>query len=355
MLENWEECPLPGKKRTRTKPLHGVWKARSVFWDLPYWKYLHTPHSLNVMHVMKNVCESLLATIVNMPDRTKDGPKARHDLELLSIKKELHGPPDNDDDDDDDETINEDTQGPRNRAKRRDVVFPAACFTLSEKELEQFFKCLLGVKVSHSYSGNICRYLDEAKKRFSRMKSHDCHVLMMQILPIAIRGIMDEHVHETLFGLCNFFDVISRKSVGLKQLDALQEEIVVILCELEIYFPPAFFDIMVHLLVHLVADIIHLGPIFLHNMMPFERLNGVIKGFVRNRSRPDGSIAKGFLTYECVSFCQNYLRIKEDDMDDPVGYNQLSPPTPPITRSCWLSLYRSHHQHHMARPSLHPT
>ena len=33
------------------------------------------------------------------------------------------------------------------------------------------------------------------------MKSHDCHVLMIQILPIAIRGIMDEHVRETLFGL----------------------------------------------------------------------------------------------------------------------------------------------------------
>jgi hypothetical protein len=92
-----------------------------------------------------------------------------------------------------------------------------------------------------------------------------------------------------------------------------------ILCELEIYFPPAFFDIMVHLLVHLVDDIIHLSLTFLHNMMSFERLNGVIKGFVRNRSHPDGSIAKGFLTYKGISFCQNYLRIKEDDTDDPVG------------------------------------
>jgi hypothetical protein len=36
MLENWEECPLPGKKCPRTKPLHGVWKARSIFWDLSY-------------------------------------------------------------------------------------------------------------------------------------------------------------------------------------------------------------------------------------------------------------------------------------------------------------------------------
>jgi hypothetical protein len=60
---------------------------------------------------------------------------------------------------------------------------------------------------------------------------------------------------------------------------------------------------MVHLLVHLVDDTIHLSSTFLHNMMPFERLNGVIKGFIRNRSHPDGSIAKGFLTYECVLFC----------------------------------------------------
>jgi hypothetical protein len=58
----------------------------------------------------------------------------------------------------------------------------------------------------------------------------------------------------------------------------------VILCELEMYFPPTFFDVMVHLLVHL-------GPPFLHNMMAFERMNGVIKDYVRNRARPNGSIA----------------------------------------------------------------
>jgi hypothetical protein len=49
---------------------------------------------------------------------------------------------------------------------------------------------------------------------------------------------------------------------------------------------------MVHLLVHVVDDVIHLRPPFLHNMMSFERLNDVLKGYVRNRARPDGSIAK---------------------------------------------------------------
>ena len=86
------------------------------------------------------------------------------------------------------------------------------------------------------------------------MKSHDCHMMMARILPVAIRGIMDEHVCETRFGLCNFFDVISRKSIGVTRLAKLQEEIVVILCELEMYFQPAFFDVMVHLLVYVVDD-----------------------------------------------------------------------------------------------------
>ncbi|KAK1669333.1 hypothetical protein QYE76_057492 [Lolium multiflorum] len=76
-----------------------------------------------------------------------------------------------------------------------------------------------------------------------------------EILPVAIRGIMDDHVSATLTGLCNFFDVITRKSMSVKKLARLQEEIVVILCELEMYFPPAFFDVMVHLLVHIVDDI----------------------------------------------------------------------------------------------------
>ncbi|KAK1628218.1 hypothetical protein QYE76_002533 [Lolium multiflorum] len=158
------------------------------------------------------------------------------------------------------------------------------------------------------------------------MKSHDCHALMMQILPVAIRGIMEEHVCDTLFGLCNFFDVITRMSVGVRQLKMLQNEIVAILCELEIYFPPAFCDICVHLLLHVIDDIRQLGPTFLHNMMPFERQNGVMKGYVRNRARPDASMAKGFLTYECISFCQNYLSTEDDqDVGLPTDTSQTNP------------------------------
>ena len=104
LLKNWKECPPPGKinsKRKAPEPLLKVLKTRSVFWDLPYWNILGVPHSLDVMHITKNVCESLLATLLNMPEKTKDGPKARADLLSMGIREELHANRPNDDDDDD--------------------------------------------------------------------------------------------------------------------------------------------------------------------------------------------------------------------------------------------------------------
>ena len=45
------------KLRTRQK---NIWKKRSIFWDLPYWEHLEVRHCIDVMHVEKNVCDSLI-------------------------------------------------------------------------------------------------------------------------------------------------------------------------------------------------------------------------------------------------------------------------------------------------------
>jgi hypothetical protein len=47
-------------------------EGASIFWELPYWKYLDVRHSIDVMHIEKNVCESLLGTLLNMDGKTKD-------------------------------------------------------------------------------------------------------------------------------------------------------------------------------------------------------------------------------------------------------------------------------------------
>lgn len=42
------------------------------------------------MHIEKNVCESLLGTILNMEGKTKDTDKARIELQFMSVRKEFH-------------------------------------------------------------------------------------------------------------------------------------------------------------------------------------------------------------------------------------------------------------------------
>ena len=76
---------------------------------------------------------------------------------------------------------------------------------------------------------------------------------------------------------------------------------------IELLFPPSFFNIMTHLLVHLVEEIRVLGPVFVHNMFPFERFMGVLKKYVHNHARPEGSISKGYGTEEVIEFCVDFL------------------------------------------------
>ena len=104
-----------------------------------------------------------------------------------------------------------------------------------------------------------------------------------------------------------FFNNINSKVIDSETLDEWQKDIIVTLCELEMYFPPSFFDIMVHLICHIVQEIKACGPVFLRYMYPFERYMGVLKSFVRNYNRPDGSIVTGYAYEEVIEFCTSYL------------------------------------------------
>ena len=68
-----------------------------------------------------------------------------------------------------------------------------------------------------------------------------------------------------------------------------------------------FFSIMTHLLVHLVKEISILGPVFLHNMFPFERFMGVLKKYVHNRAQLEGSIPMGYGIEEVIEFCVDFI------------------------------------------------
>ncbi|XP_031120919.1 uncharacterized protein LOC116024158 [Ipomoea triloba] len=130
--------------------------------------------------------------------------------------------------------------------------------------------------VLSGYSSNIKKLVSMKDLKLIGMKSHDCHVLMQHMLPIAIRDILPKHVRVAITKLCFFFNAISNKVIDLDVLDDLQADV---MC----------------------------GPVFMRYMYPFEGYMGILKGYVRNRYRLEGSIIEGYGAEEVIDFCTEYL------------------------------------------------
>jgi len=62
-------------------------------------------------------------------------------------------------------------------------------------------------------------------------------------------------VRHAITRLCFFYNAICSKFIDPLKLDDLENDVAIILFQLDIYFPLSFFDIMVHLNVHLVREI----------------------------------------------------------------------------------------------------
>ncbi|CAM8895405.1 unnamed protein product [Rhodiola kirilowii] len=142
---------------------------------------------------------------------------------------------------------------PETRGQR--TYLPPSCTTLSKSEKLRFCECLKGVKVSYGFSSNIASLVSLKDLRLNGLKSHDHHTLIQQLLPIAIRGILPPKVRAAIQRLCVIFCSLCGKVVDPTELDRLQEQVVITLSQLEMFFPPSFFDIMMHLTVHLVREL----------------------------------------------------------------------------------------------------
>jgi hypothetical protein len=200
------------------------------------------------MHIEKNVCESILGTILHVKGKSKDGLNSRKDLLNMGIRKDLHP-----------------------ELKGNTYYLPAASYMLSKKERELFCKRLFDLRLPDGYSSNISKCISLADNRILNLKSHDCHVLIQQLLSVALRGLLPVGPRNTIFRLCAFFNEICQRVIDKNKLEKLEEDVAVTLCMLERYFPPSFFDIMIHLTIHLGREVRIGGPVQYRWMYPFER------------------------------------------------------------------------------------
>ncbi|XP_073133531.1 uncharacterized protein [Henckelia pumila] len=276
------------------------WRKRSVFWDLPYWKTNLIRHNLDVMHIEKNVFDNIFNTILNVSGKTKDNAKSRQDLIEICERPELH---------------------------RDDITntYPKACYTLDKQSKVTLCKWLRDLKFPDGYASKLSRCVDMSKLKMFGMKSHDCHIFMQRLIPIAFRELLPNNVWQALIELSLLFkDVAARKIKG-SDMVRLENDIPVIRCKLEKIFPPSFFDSMEHLPVHLPYEARTAGPVQYRWMYHFERFLRRLKNNVRNKARVYGSICNAYLVEEASYFCSHYFsenvktRLRKQPRNNEVG------------------------------------
>jgi hypothetical protein len=134
------------------------------------------------------------------------------------------------------------------------------------------------------------------------------------MIAVGIQNILPVSVREVIMNFCFLFNVIGQKVLSEEALESLEKRHYKTLCFLKMYFPTAFFEISVHFTTHLIKEIKLLGHVFLHQMYAYERFNGILRSFIRNRAYPEDNMVQGYYTEEAVKWALNYA-----DPSNPIG------------------------------------
>ena len=261
-------------------------------------------HTLDVMHCEKNIAENVMKTIFG----EKDTIGVRLDMKEAGIRKHLW---------------------PVAGSKPGSVILPRSSYVLTKEEREVFVEQVRALRTPTHYVGQLKRRVN-VDGHMKGLKSHDYHVLMQQVLALCVRCIMEKEVRTSIIMLSRVFRRVCAKSIDPATIQEMRCEAAIALCMLEKEFPPSFFDIMSHLVVHLVEEVEICGPVHTRWMYPIERYLKTLKGYVRNRSRPEGCMAKGYAIVEALGFCTEYMQdytvtIQRvwDDKEDPSMYDEI--------------------------------
>ena len=80
-----------------------------------------------------------------------------------------------------------------------------------------------------------------------------------------------DDVTSVLFDICGYFRELNAKVLYKDELEKLEDRIIMTLCRMEMIFPPGFFTIMVHLVLHLALEAKIGGPVCYRSMYFVER------------------------------------------------------------------------------------
>ncbi|GJX86411.1 hypothetical protein Tco_0337185 [Tanacetum coccineum] len=266
----------------------------------------------DIMHIEKNVLEAILNTLL-MNDKSKDTAKARQDLQILSIRSDLW----------------------LGQTKNGKCLKPQAAYSFTPENRKKFCQYIKGVKLPDGFGSCFKHKVTDNDTNITGLKSHDCHIMMQRLLPYGLQNYLPDKIAKPIIELCSLFKQICSATLMEDDMLKAQIKVVDILCELELIYPPALFDIMVHLVIHLPLEALEGGPIRPRWMFPFKRYMMKLKGYVRNKAKPEGSIAKGYVAEEALTFSSYYFR------DVTMKFNRPDRNVDPPPPTCQFQVFRS--------------
>jgi hypothetical protein len=123
------------------------------------------------MHIEKNVFENIFNTVINVKGKTKANIKARMDITLFCHHKNI------------------------------DLVYdgswvakPKASFALDKNAQLLVYQWLKSLCFYDGHALNISRLVNLEDCRLYGMQSHDCHIFMQTLIPLAYRDLLPKMI-----------------------------------------------------------------------------------------------------------------------------------------------------------------
>jgi len=128
------------------------------------------------------VSESLINTFLGTIEKYKENLNSHLDLQALGIRSDLH-------------PVEVDDQ----------FYLPPAPYTMSPDEKKLFCQILKGVKFPDGYASDIRHNIHVNEKKIFGLKSHESHIILQHLLPLAVRRILPEMVSAAVIRISKIF------------------------------------------------------------------------------------------------------------------------------------------------------
>ena len=121
------------------------------------------------------------------------------------------------------------------------VAKPRESFVLEKNVQLLVYQWLKSLRFLYGHAANISRLINLEECRLYGIKSHDCHVFMQTLIPLAYRDLLSNEIWDARTEIRHFFRDICSSKLQTHHIERLEMNIVEIICKLEMIFSPSFF------------------------------------------------------------------------------------------------------------------